>query len=478
MEKTITIESNSFQPIPSQTDMSHLRDIEFSILFNMFNSSDSFEKVTKKLNVDDFTFAVNKKIFEYLVFYSKEVKLFGDTSKKSEIAINVYEIYNVHPITTLKILEGRTKHHESLYDFAEDNKESNLELDIFELLDFSKKRQEQVSKNFYAENNFSTLQVEDEYGFYNIGYSNGVVQEVLTTYIFHLPHELCDTFKHTFENIIPYVQKEDHEVQLIVDEDDPENVQALSLKKNINKIDQLERLIRWADENKIDKIKLPRNRGQLLEYSIMEEFDDCNIKTLPNELFTIKKDVFSFNFMKNQISILPDSIVENECSTLGLCHNHFSEFPKITYKMKKLRTLCLHGNKLTSLPDDIGNLKNLEHLTISNNDIEKLPSSISQIVNLKDLDIENTLINETSLEYIDFSKIEKISFDDRLLPYFIENFHRLNNIDTINLIHSKYKESDDEIKSLGLNYDHSQWMEDVDYKGHGCIVLSKKELEE
>lgn len=57
------------------------------------------------------------------------------------------------------------------------------------------------------------------------------------------------------------------------------------------------------------------------------------------------------------------------------------------------------------------------------------------------------------------------------MPYFIENFHRLKNIDTINLSHSEYKTDNPIISSLGLNVENKDWMKVRDYKGHGCIVL-------
>jgi hypothetical protein len=269
-----------------------------------------------------------------------------------------------------------------------------------------------------------------------------------------------------------YIQTDNYDVTMRINEDDPEEIYAFCLKKNIDKIEQVEKLIEWGKKNKIDPVKFPRNKGSLREHSILEEFDKCDLENIPSELFEVKKNSFSFNFLNNKIKSLPSGISNSKCSMLMLCHNEISIFPKSVYELKELNTLYLHGNKLQSLPEDIDKLKELKHLAISNNPIKKLPSSISRISTLKKLDIENTSITEESMDLLDLENIEKICFDDRLLPYFIENFHKLKKIDTINLIHSDYTINDPLIKDLGLIQDEESWMKDEDYQGHGCVVLS------
>ena len=98
-------------------------------------------------------------------------------------------------------------------------------------------------------------------------------------------------------------------------------------------------------------------------------------------------------------------------------------------------------------------------------------SEVHKLVNLKELDIENTLILESSLEYLNLDNIEKISFNDKLLPYFIKNIHLLNNIDTINLNHSQYKINDPIFSTLNLNIETEDWIEEKDNIGNGCIIL-------
>ena len=460
-EKTITIESQNWQ-CESQIDIKHLRDIEFRIIASMYKSKELFEKITSQIQADDFTFTVNKKIYEYLVFYAKEESFFGDDAKKTKIALNILDIYNVNHLTTLKILNRNIRHL------------NNIDLDIFELLDFSKKRQEIVSQNSDDKKAYFDVEIEDEYGFYIVKYFNGIVIEIETTYIFHLPDELCDTFEYANKNIMPYIQTANNDVSMAINEDDPEDLQAICLKKNIDKIEQVQRLIEWADKYKIDNIKLPRIKGLIHQNNLFENFDNCNLEEIPKELFEIKKNSFLLDFTNNKIKSLPNGIGSSECNILMLCNNEIEEFPKSVYELKELDTLCLHGNKIKSLPDDMDNLTKLETFTISNNPIDKLPKNISNIDTLKKLDIENTNIDEESLEYLHLENLEKISFDDRLLPWFMKNFHRLKNINTINLVHSDYSEFDDEISTLGLEIDTESCMDENDYQGNGCIILSNK----
>lgn len=472
-EKNITIDTSCWQK-ESLIDIIHLRDTEFRIIASMYKSKENFEKITSQIKADDFTFTVNKKIYEYLVFYAKEESFFGDNSKKNTIALNILDIYSIHLHTTLKILNNLTMHLDDIGFIIPDEADKKLDLDIFELLDFSKKRQEIVSQNSDDEKAYFDIEIEDEYDFYVATYFNGIVTVIETTYIFHLPNELCDTFEYTNKNILTYVQTDNYEVSMKINEDDPEDLQAICLKKNIDKIEQVQRLIQWADKYKIDHIKFSRIKGFVHQCNLFENFDNCNLEEIPKELFEIKKNSFSLEFKNNKIKSLPDEIGISKCNILMLCNNEIEEFPKSVYELKELDTLCLHGNKIKSLPDDMDNLTKLKTFTISNNPIKKLPASISNITTLKDLIIENTLIDENSLEYLHLENLEKIYFDDRLLPWFIKNFHQLKNINTINLVHSDYSEFDDEISTLGLEIDTDSWMDEKDYQGYGCIILSNK----
>ena len=475
MDQHYTIETNWWQG-ESQTDISYLKDLELGLIAYMYKSKELFEKIISEISTEDFTFSVAKNIYEYLVFYAKQECYFDDDSKKNEIAMNIYEIYNIDPLSTLKILNDDCKYHRNFNDTINQKKENDINLDIFELIDFSKKRKDMINKSLDDEKDYVNIMIEDEYGFYHASYCNGIIMEIKTTYLFHLPKELCDTFKYTFKKMMNYIQTDNYDITMQINKEDSEDIQSFNLRKNIDKIEKVEKLISWANDNQINPVTFPRNRGALWEYTVIEVFDESNLIDIPSELFEIKKGSFSFNFLNNKIKSIPNGISNSKCNMLMLCYNKISEFPTSLYELEKLSTLCLHANQLKSLPKDIDKMKNLTHLTISNNPILNLPSNISNINTLEVLDMENTLIKANSLRFLQFENLERFSFNDTLLPYLIENLHRLKKIDTINLTHSKYTKDDEIIKSLGLEYANITWMEEKDDKGDGCVLLSKTKL--
>ena len=458
METTQTIEiKTNYGQRQSQINISDLCKIEISIIASMFHSKEFYNKIISSINTEDFTFVVTKKIFEYLIPYSNEVDFYGNEDEKIKVADDIYAFENIFVTTTLKILNSKPC--------------KNIDLDLTELLHFSNKRKETFLQESDNGKSYATIKIEDEYGEYIAIYFNGIIIDIHTTYIFHLPEEICDTFEYTFNKIMPYVQKENFNLRMEINEDDAEDIRAFVLSKNTNKIEKLENLIRWADKNNFMEKSFPRNRGDL-QNAIFFVLVNRGIEYIPDEFCEVLNQIKLLSLLMNQIKRIPQNIhlLEN-CLLLELCNNNIEYLPENLFQLEKLSILCLHGNKLQELPDSLGNLVNLGGLTLSNNSIKKLPHTIKNLTNLIELDIENTLIDENSLKYIILENIEKISFDDRLLPYFIENFHRLKNIDTINLSHSEYKTDNPIISSLGLNVENKDWMEDKDYEGHGCIVL-------
>ena len=438
-------------------NIKNLCKIEISLLASMFQSKELFFKITESITEEDFTFMVNRKIFSHLKLYANEVDFYANEDEKIHIAAHMDAYENIFAITTLQILASKLS--------------DNIDLDLAEILDFSKKRIDIFSEPFYSEKHHSNVVIEDEYGQYTAIYYNGIIKDIYTTYIFNLPDELCDTFKDTFGKLMPYIQKENCNLSMEINKNDPQDIRALVLTKNITKIERVEKLIEWGKENQLRQSIFPSNRGNLLN-KITFILDNQNLEYIPDELCEELTQIKFLSLLNNRIKEIPHNInFLKNLILLGLCNNEITSIPDSLFQLNKLSSLCLHGNLLTELPDKIGALTELKSLTISNNSITQLPSSIRELHKLSQIDLENTLINEDSLKFINLENIEKISFDDKLLPYFIKNFHLLKKIDTINLTHSEYEIDNPIFNSLNLNIENESWMEDKDYKGHGCIVL-------
>lgn len=456
--KTIEIEPICWQG-QSQINIKDLCKIEISIIASMFQSQELFSKITESINEENFTFMVNKKIFKHLKSYSNEVDFYRNEDEKINIARDIFFFENIFITTTLRIFDSKPS--------------QNIDLDLAEFRDFNKKRLEIFEQNSDSGNDYLKIVIEDEYGECTALYYNGIIKEIETIYIFNLPDELCDTFKYTFENIIQYIQKENFNLTMEINENDSKDIRAFILTKEINKIEKIEKLIKWGKENQLKQSLFPRNRGNLLNVIIFK-LDNQNLENIPDEFCEVLNHVRFLSLLNNRIKEIPQNInLLKNCVFLGLGNNQIKFLPNTLFQLAKLSILCLHGNMLQRIPEEIGNLVELKSLTLSNNSINHLPSTVSQLVNLKELDIENTLIDGSSLKHINLKNIEKISFDDRLLPYLIENFHLLKKIDTINLNHSEYKIDNPIFSSLKLNIETEDWMEDKDYKGNGCVVLKR-----
>lgn len=444
-------------------DFNYLRRLENTIIATMLSSKENFKKISKELTSDFFTFSVHEKIFEYLLSYINEVKDFTVLNMKEtrlEIACEIFYMYGIDTKTVLRVLDA-------------DQGES-IEIDLIEIKDFNQHCRNSMSNN---QDDDIIITIEDKFGEFTAVYRDGKILNLNSTYLFYLPKELSDSFQQTFENIAPYVEKENYEVLAEVD-DVAHKISSFTLRKKIDQIEKVKSLLQWVEKHNLDRIDFSRNRAELINHIVIN-LPSLNLTSIPDELFEVKSNSIMVNLLDNHLEKIPSNVnLLKRCSFLIFCNNNIRVLPDGLFELDQLNSLCLHNNKITEIPKEISQLQSLESLTISNNDIEQLPSSISELKNLTSLDIENTLIDENSLELLNLEQLEKITFDDRLLPFFLKNMDRLMKIDMINLIHSEYTEEDDLIKGLQLNTGYDAWMEEKDYLGHGCVMLYMKDNEE
>ena len=456
--KTINVNTGWWHS-ESQINIHDLAKIEISIIASMFQSKELFHKITCTLKQDDFTFGTTAELFRFLIPYLTQNEVFGNKDEVFEIALSAYNSKecSIYYAATMKILASKPRR--------------ELDLDLVELLEFSKNRKEILSRPAQDGITDILVEIDDVWGDYTVYYRHGIVTKIYCSYIFHTPEELCDVFIKTFENLARFTQKEDSSLVMIPDDDNPYIPRCFKLVKQITEINKLEKIIGWAIENKIEQTKIPSSRGYLINKNFFE-LDNKGLKNIPKEFCEVFTKTFLLDISSNELSALPRNInLLQLCLFLALCNNNIEHLPKELFEIKRMITLCLSSNKIQLIPSDIGNLSNLETLMLSNNPISKLPASFTHLTKLYRLDMENTLIEEDSLEHIVLENIKQISFDDKLLPFFIKNIHRLPNINTINLYHSNYEATDPEISSLSLCFEDEEWADKESYVGNGCVVL-------
>jgi Leucine-rich repeat (LRR) protein len=110
----------------------------------------------------------------------------------------------------------------------------------------------------------------------------------------------------------------------------------LTPRNNIAVVDDswMERLWAWADENDINKNKLPRDKLGLTNLQGLYFWD-----------------------------------------------NNLTELPKEIGQLTNLQDLFLRDNELTDLPKEIGLLTNLQRLSLGPNNLTELPKEIGQLTN-------------------------------------------------------------------------------------------------
>ncbi len=133
---------------------------------------------------------------------------------------------------------------------------------------------------------------------------------------------------------------------------------AERFKNHIND-KQFNSLIRWAEENHIDKKLLPRSRNELA-YVTKLELTALNVSTIPPEVF-------------NLLSL----------SELWLGYNQLKELSASIGDLKNLKKLSLSNNHITHLPPKITQLNNLKLLALDKNPLKLTKSHMEWLQALK-----------------------------------------------------------------------------------------------
>lgn len=164
---------------------------------------------------------------------------------------------------------------------------------------------------------------------------------------------------------------------------------------------ELDRLITWANNNKIPEINLPRDKHRLLTIKKLN-LTDCNVDEIPDSIGNLP-NLTKLYLSCNNIHEVPKSIRNlTNLTHFDLSSNQLACIPDVISDLSNLTHLYLSDNKIAEIPDFVGNLINLNTLTLSQNKITKLPKSIGQLVNLNHLDLRwnNIEILEPELNYL------------------------------------------------------------------------------
>lgn len=445
------------------TNIIHLRDIEMSILNYMLLSVENWIEITSKLNIDYFTFAPNRRIFHTLNNIKISQKILDFMKKKYSYWVlkENKELYiDLNFASASFILDSKAS--------------SNIELDLFELEEYYKAKNEVFQND---DGIFFTVKINYPIGDTTATFKDNRLIDVVTSNLKDLPIEIEDTFKSSLDNLMSNFNKEDTLLNLSIDEE-TELPNGFLLKKEIKKLEKIDKFKDWVKQNHLENLPVFNISFNLIILPILE-IENQNIKSLPNEI-DILEDLFMLNLKDNDLTTLPIELSNiKNLIILMVCNNKIKQIPEFIYVMKQLSTICLHGNGLLDINEDIGNLENLKTLTLSKNKIKTLPKNISKLLKLEDLAIENNPdLENIDLDILKLPNLKEFCVDDRFLSFIVSNKTLFSKIKYINLKYSNYKPSDELINQLDFEIVDNDWQEEDKDKYFGAICLSTNEIEE
>jgi hypothetical protein len=107
--------------------------------------------------------------------------------------------------------------------------------------------------------------------------------------------------------------------------------------------------------------------------------DSINIKTLPQELFSLR-DLTRLSLAGNSLSQIPPEIsLMAMLNNLNLSHNQLSDLPAEFEYMNSIRILNLAHNHFSVLPEPLKTLTGISNLNLYYNELEMLPGFITDI---------------------------------------------------------------------------------------------------
>lgn len=140
----------------------------------------------------------------------------------------------------------------------------------------------------------------------------------------------------------------------------------------------LQKIIEWADKNKIPKSIIPRDTSKLFNKNTLI-LDNLELDDLPEEigfLINLKR----LTARNNNLKKLPDSLCYlNNLESLYLENNKLRALPN---KFANLDNLChcyLRNSCLKTIPDDIAFMKSLHSLDLVGNPLESLPPNLDKL---------------------------------------------------------------------------------------------------
>jgi len=193
------------------------------------------------------------------------------------------------------------------------------------------------------------------------------------------------------------------------------------------KIEDIQKLILWAQEFNIRQNILPSSEDALLNLEILN-LSDLQLDFIPKEIRVLQ------NLKK-----------------LYLTNNNLTDLPLEIFSLQNLEVLWIQENKLTYLSNEVNNLVNLKDLVLYDNTIQKLPKKMN-LQSLAFIALHRNYLSKKEINDFSISlpKGIKLSVYEQktVLPFYIEPLSYFTLTEAENLRDSIFKDIDRDEKQL------------------------------
>jgi Leucine-rich repeat (LRR) protein len=122
------------------------------------------------------------------------------------------------------------------------------------------------------------------------------------------------------------------------------------------------------------------------------DWSDCNLTSLPEEIFQLRDSLVLLNLGNNNLSFLPENMLElQKLRILFFAQNKFKDIPVVLGKLSSLFMLSFKSNQI----ENIG-FQSLSPsvcwLILTDNKIKCIPTSIGTLIGLKKLMLAGNLL--------------------------------------------------------------------------------------
>ncbi|MGK7895834.1 MAG: COR domain-containing protein [Xenococcus sp. (in: cyanobacteria)] len=165
---------------------------------------------------------------------------------------------------------------------------------------------------------------------------------------------------------------------------------------------------------------------------------DLSTEIPENKLLNLFNNLFSDR--AKPLTKIPKEVFKlKKITTLDLSGNKINELPECISNLSNLKQLYLSENQLTSLPESIGNLSNLSKLKLSENQLTRLPKSIGNFSNLRRLYLSRNQLTSLPESIGNLSNLKQLELSENQLASLPESIGNLSNLSWLNLSRNQLK---------------------------------------